>query len=100
EDARATGRQPFERLVRPERLQRFVPLVASYNVLAPPPSAAPTRAPFLPPNTAPMPAPAAVDPPTIIAVCFQSRPDPRSSCAALRSDDTRRTAGAVCTYGS
>src|SRR5204862_3253530 len=77
--------------------------MASYNVLAPPPSAAPTSAPFFPPMTAPTPAPAAVDPPTIIAVRFQSRPARRSAGAVFRASlelTTRRGTGAVCGYGS
>src|SRR5262245_25690107 len=63
-------------------------------------------APFLPPKIAPMPAPAAVDPPITIAVFFQSRSGARSTRVVVRGAGdvvtTRRGAGAGAgaTYGS
>src|SRR5215831_1821866 len=63
-------------------------------------------APLLPPKIAPMPAPAAVDPPITIAVFFQSRPGARSTRVVVRGAGdvvtTRCGAGAAAdaTYGS
>src|SRR5438270_13855044 len=67
--------QPFAISHQPSAMTRRYRFLTSYNVPAPPPSAAPISAPFLPPKIAPRPAPAAVVPPMTIAVFVQLRPD-------------------------
>src|SRR5262249_4380272 len=68
----------------------YRPLVVSYSVLRPPPSAAPTSAPFFPPTNAPIPAAVAVEPPTTSAVFFQSR---RGALATVRTAVVRLATG-------
>src|SRR5581483_247760 len=75
-DHSSVVQSPIPNPQSPVPRQRFV---ASHNVLAPPPIAAPMSAPFFPPKIAPSPAPLAVDPPMTSTVFFQSRPLARST---------------------